>query len=352
MANSKLCLYSGNTTKKGSSIKLVIRKNNDRKLISLGLYANLDQWDDELQRYIVGKGKHLHPDRYKNNEYLNRKEIEANDILEDFEKQKINWTLNQFESVFLNKTRQGFVAQFINKIVADLRATGHIGNATCYERVLHMLCLFDIRFDKRIFSELDVKYINAFDVWLQTPRSTEYQGDRLVERKGCSGNTRKYYHKALRAIINKAIQIGEASNNTYPYGKGKFEVSKLEETTAKRYLINDHIELIKNKEIENTTIEIIRRLFLFSYYCHGISYVDMAQLSKENIFQLEDGEYIIYKRQKIKNQKGVKPLSIKITPEIKDLLNWFAENTLILSDYITPCITRDYEGEQIGRAHV
>lgn len=90
----KFSFYQGNTTKKGSPIKLVIRKKNDRKLIALGIYANPNQWDEEQQRFKTGKGKELHPDRIKNNEYLNRKEIEANDIIDEFEKIKIDWSLN------------------------------------------------------------------------------------------------------------------------------------------------------------------------------------------------------------------------------------------------------------------
>lgn len=356
MSYFKFSLYQGNTTKKGSPIKLVIRKQNDRKLIALGIYANPNQWDEEQQRFKTGKGKELHPDRIKNNEYLNRKEIEANDIIDEFEKLKIDWSLNQFEDKFLNKSHQGSVSTFFDDMLHDLNETGHIGNALCYKSTYHMLQLFDSDIEKRTFNELDYRYISKFDTWLQTPRETKYKGDRIIERKGCSGNTRKYYHKALRAVLNKAIQLGQASKATYPYGKGKFEVGRLEETTKKRYLVNSDIDKIKTTNINNLRTELIRRLFIFSYYCHGISYVDMAQLTTDNVQNLEDGKYIVYKRQKIKNQKNTKPLSIKIFPEIEELIKWFAENTIRIGNYLTPCITRDYQGEElykhiINRSH-
>ena len=73
MANFKFSLYTGNLSQKGCPIKLVIRKNNERKIIALNLYAHPSQWDEELQRYKNGRNKELHPDRNKNNEYLNRK---------------------------------------------------------------------------------------------------------------------------------------------------------------------------------------------------------------------------------------------------------------------------------------
>lgn len=347
MANVKFSLYGGNLTKKGAPVKLVIRKHNERKLIALGLFAKPEQWDEDNQRYKTGKSKGLHPDRFKNNEYLNRKELEAQDIIEEFEKERIDWTLNQFENRFLNKSHQGNVYVFFQQLVNDLRSTGHIGNAICYERTIHMISLFDSDIRKRVFCEIDFKYITSFDTWLQTPRETNYEGNRTVKRNGCCGNTRKYYHKALRAVLNKAIQMGEATVNSYPYGKGKFEVAKLEEITAKRYLSENDIEKIKHTPVTNGIEEVARKLFLFSYYCHGISYVDMAQLSHENIFEHEDGKYIIYKRQKIKNQKMAKLMSIKITPELSTLLDWFKNNTILISDYLTPCISRDYSGEQL-----
>lgn len=68
-----------------------------------------------------------------------------------------------------------------------------------------MLELFDSKFDKKVFSEIDIKYVKAFDVFLQ--------------KRECKGNTRKYYFKALRAILNKAIQDQEASEVTYPLEK-------------------------------------------------------------------------------------------------------------------------------------
>jgi hypothetical protein len=110
--------------------------------------------------------------------------------------------------------------------------------------MLGILHLFDNKFDTKIFSDVDFKFVKDFDIFLQCPQKTKYEGNRTVRRKGRCGNTRKYYHMALRAIYNKAIQINEADDRFYPYGNGKFEISKLEEITAKRYLANADIEKI------------------------------------------------------------------------------------------------------------
>ena len=353
MAALKFSLYEGNSSNRGCPIKLVVRKNNERKIISLDIYAHPHQWDEDLQRYKMGRSKDLHPDRTKNNEYLNRKEIEASDIVAEFDRLKINWTLNQFEDMFLHKGAMANVNEFFTKLVSDLKATNHIGNAKCYDRTLNMLKIFDPQFNKRKFSEIGIKYVNAFDIFLQKPRVTNYsRGDREIIRKGCSGNTRKYYHKALRAAYNKAMEQGDADTRFYPYGKGRFEVSKLTEITAKRYLSDKNIETIKTIPCKSINLEIARNLFLLSYYCHGISYVDMAQLSTESMFEVDNHSYIVYKRQKTKHNKSAKLMYVKIIPEIVGILEWFKNNTILIGDYITPCITRDHSSEERLYEHI
>jgi integrase len=199
---------------------------------------------------------------------------------------------------------------------------------------LHILKLFDKKFDEKLFAEIDIKYVKAFDIFLQ--------------KRGCKGNTRKYYFKALRSVLNKAIQDGEASANTYPFGKGGFNIAALEEETVKRYLPMDCMTKIKSTEMENHTMELTRRLFLFSYYCYGISFIDAAFLTKKNIIRYNGGDYIVYKRNKTKEAKKVKAIQIKVTPEIQSHLDWFTENAILIEDYLVPIVSRSgYKGEQL-----
>lgn len=112
-----------------------------------------------------------------------------------------------------------------------------------------MLQHYDPKLGQRLFPDINLKYVNGFDIYLQ--------------KRGNKGNTRKYYLKALRAILNRAIQEREASNDTYPFGKGKFEIAKLEEVTAKRYLSSDTFEMIKSTQAHNPQAEYARQLFPF-----------------------------------------------------------------------------------------
>ena len=71
-------------------------------------------------------------------------------------------------------------------------------------------------------------------------------------------------------------------------------------------------------------------------------------LTAAHIKQMEDGDYIVYKRQKIKRQKGVKPISIKITPAIRQLIESLQAASPTVDDFLLPVVTRSgYTGERL-----
>ena len=321
--------------KEGYAIWLVVRKNNKRKVMALGIYAEPHQWNDKLEMFVTDKRiPKLHPDRIYLNEWLTQKKSEILRIIADFDANKIDWTLNQFEQEFFHYSNKGNVKEFFENLIQTYKDTNHIGNANCYSRTLHVLELFDEKLPERVFPEIDIKYVKSFDVFLQ--------------KRECKGNTRKFYFKTLRAVLNKAIQDGEASETTYPFGKGGFSISALEEETAKRYLPHDSMMKLKTTVMDNAVLERTRRLFLFSYYCYGISFIDAALLTKKNIIRYNGGNYIVYKRNKTKEAKKVKPIQIKIAPEIQELMDWFSANTLLAEDYLLPIVSiAGYKGEQL-----
>lgn len=321
--------------KEGYAIWLVVRKNNKRKVMALGIYAEPHQWNDKLEMFVTDKRvPKLHPDRIYLNEWLTQKKSEILRIIADFDSNKIDWTLNQFEQEFFHYSNKGNVKEFFENLIQTYKDTNHIGNANCYSRTLHVLELFDEKLSERVFPEIDIKYVKSFDVFLQ--------------KRECKGNTRKFYFKTLRAVLNKAIQDGEASETTYPFGKVGFSISSLEEETTKRYLPHDSMFKLKTTVMDNAVLERTRRLFLFSYYCYGISFIDAALLTKKNIIRYNGGNYIVYKRNKTKEAKKVKPIQIKITPEIQELMNWFSANTLLVEDYLLPIVSiAGYKGEQL-----
>jgi len=314
---------------------LSIRKGGNRKYIFLGSSVLPEQWNEDFQRYEVDKRrKDLHPDRVLLNEWLEEVNKRCNEILKGYAENKIDWTLNQFEQEFLNQSNHTGVEGYFLRHIEKLKNAGRIGNRNCYQRTLDMLKMFDPKFNKKVFQDIDLKYVNKFD---------EYLGNE----RGCTGNTKKYYIKTLRALLNKAIKDGEASEVTYPFGKSGYSISALQQETVKRYLPSEYIETLKTAQLPTFTLEWVRNLFLFSYYCQGMSFIDVATLTNRNILKFESGKYIAYRRQKTEG-KNSKIIKIKISENIQSLLDWFKTNTNLVEDYLTPVVTIEgYEGEQL-----
>ncbi len=332
MAKFRVVLNKSNIRRDGSCpVCLRVSQNNKSKLINLGLSATVEQWNPETDRYKKDKRVVANHENY--NAYLNHCEERKDSILHKFALSSIAWTIERFEEEFLGASKCGKVYDFWLRLIDDLIATGHIGNSKVYKRDLLQLCRYDADIRKRQFSDIDVKYINRLN--------------HAMEAKGCCGNTRMHTLKTLRAVINKAIEEKEASPNTYPFGKGGFEVGRLAEETAKRYLLPHELELIKNSSQQNLVLERARRLFLFSYYCFGMNFVDMAHLTTQNIVMLSTGEHIVYKRQKIKNAKNTRPIQIPVTNEIRELLEWFKTNIPPLGNYLLPIVTKKHSGMKL-----
>lgn len=86
----------------------------------------------------------------------------------------------------------------------------------------------------------------------------------------------------------------------------------------------------------------------FSYYCYGMSFVDMAYLTTDHIQRLADGNYIVYKRNKIKHQKNATAIRIHITPEIQGLIEQLKSASPTVENYLLPIITcSGYTGEKL-----
>ncbi len=108
------------------------------------------------------------------------------------------------------------------------------------------------------------------------------------------------------------------------------------------------MELIKNSPQQNPVLELSRRVFLFSYLCFGMSFIDEAMLTKNNINTFWGrGTHRLQKAKDSKTLKMLKPITIPVTPAIREQLEWFKANTTLTGDYLLPIITRDYEGKQL-----
>ncbi len=148
--------------------------------------------------------------------------------------------------------------------------------------------------------------------------------------------------RALRAIYNKAIKDEIVDQESYPFGRNKYNIPS--GPSKKRSLRKEDILTIeKHSTSENSSLWHTRNMFLFSFYTRGMNWVDMAHLKLANI---QNGR-IEYIRTKTK-RKFAKVFSIRVNEKIKNILDFYCQGKS-QEDYIFPIIHRDQNTELIRK---
>jgi len=314
---------------------LVITKNRKRQFISLKFSVQPENWDSESERLLI---LDKCSDKEKKAENQRRKELNATidnwanralAIEFDYERENNSqWTPGQYKEKLKSQPVKGKVEPFLKEHIKTLRDTYKYGTVRTFEEIYRKLLQFDDDFYSLCFNDITIAYINRFNEWM--------------EKKGLSSNTREAHFKRLRTTYNKAIKSGQAKKENYPFGRDGFQVYALHRETEKRYMPTEYLEKLKNQKSPNPHNEHSRLLFLFSYYCYGISFKDMAVLRKSNIVKYNSGEYIVYKRLKTQ-EKQTSPISIKITDNIRQTLEAIIENKQPIEDFLLPIVTKPKE---------
>lgn len=122
--------------------------------------------------------------------------------------------------------------------------------------------------------------------------------EAYLKRCGTSLNTSSFYMRNLRAIYNRAVEKDLTPQNS-PFRHVYTGVDK----TIKRAISLTAIRQIKHLQLPpNTSADLARDIFLFSFYTRGMAFVDIAHLKKRD---LRNG-VLTYRRRKTGQQLSIK----------------------------------------------
>lgn len=134
-----------------------------------------------------------------------------------------------------------------------------------------------------------------------TPRWLE-DFDSYLINKGNSQNTRSMSYRYMRAVFNYAID--EGITMSYPFRK--FKIKRAE--TKKKSLSLEQLRELWNYSVDESQ-ERYLDLFKLIFLLRGINLIDLVQVDLS-------GKRVEYNRSKTK-----KPYSIKVEPEIREMIN-------------------------------
>ena len=161
--------------------------------------------------------------------------------------------------------------------------------------------------------------------------------------------------REIRRFYNIAIRDKVVSPDLYPFSSGKEDgkarIPKVEQNKTDQYLPLDSLKIMANTPSENPILERTRHLFLFSYYCRGINWKDMALLTKGNFYKATVTDTTTKNSQQVtmmqyKRSKTRGEFDIQVNQNIQKELDWFKENTSLYKDYVLPIVAIDVPTER------
>jgi site-specific recombinase XerD len=140
----------------------------------------------------------------------------------------------------------------------------------------------------------------------------EYEFYLRSERK-CANNTAVKYIKNFHKIINQCLANGWLNKDPFVNYKAKVK------EVVRDFLSEAEIEQMISKEFVSERLELVRDIFVFSCFT-GLAYIDVKQLTLDNIALGIDGDKWIFKNR----QKTDTASKIPLLPMAQEIIDKYA----------------------------
>ena len=275
-AKSSVTCYKSKILSNGEAPLMVkITKNGKRSLKTLGVSLNPKYWDFDRDRPKSNCPNRTHIVSIITNALQKYQSIQL-----DMEARNENYSVSEILADTSVKTAQLTLEDFLTSHIQQLRDNGKVGNSYAYLNLRTTLHNFHGKKLNFLFNVVDVSFCNKFEAWM---RKNQFED-----------TTMHYYFRTLRATYNKAIEAKCANREKSPFVE--YKLSRFSTKTKKRALSKESVKKILKMDCSTMSekARLAHDVFSFSYYCGGISLVDVANLTLDNII---DGR-LIYERQK------------------------------------------------------
>ena len=274
---SVICFKSKTLANGEHPLMLRITKDRKRTMKSLGVSVHPSNWD-----FDRNEPKPKCPDRKYIQQIILKVKSEYQTKLLEKAARDEDYTA---ETLVKEQTREQIqsetVESFYLRTVEQLKREGAVGNAYAYLNSYNVLKSFNR--DKPLhftFSRIDADYLEKFEEWMRA--------------RGNKDTSMSFQMRTLRAVFNRAIKLKAVAREKNPFTD--YKISRFNTRTPKRALSKADVMKIVDADCtaESDSCRLAQSVFTFSYLCGGISFVDVANLTPDNIV---DGR-LSYNRQK------------------------------------------------------
>ena len=140
---------------------------------------------------------------------------------------------------------------------------------------------------------IDKRFLDKFYLWLRTKHNN-------------ANNTAVKLMQKVATMFKMGRDNGWILKN--PFAQVRMHLDPVDRS----YLTKEELEIVYNKQFTSQRLEAVRDMFIFSCYT-GLAYIDMKQLTEEEIVEKQDGQkWIVTHRQKTKTNVNVPLLDIPL----------------------------------------
>ena len=201
-----------------------------------------------------------------------------------------DYTVDQIIELCFKPAANFHFLAFAHKLVGETKLAGKTRTVETYQTALNSFERFLKETDRNGLEEMGSGLVGKYGEWLQ--------------RNGICLNTMSFYMRNLRSMYNQAVAKGvleqqQPFSNVYT---GSKEVVRFAVPL-------DTIRRIRDLDLSaDPRLDFARDLFMFSFYTRGMSFIDIANLKKED---LKNGFLTYHPREsnKILSIKWEKPMA-------------------------------------------
>ena len=277
-------LRSNYTNKEGlSPVMIRIYLNNQRLSIgSSGVAINPKSWDNEKNR-LKGRSTEI----LQANLQLDNIQAGLQAIFRRLELSE-DLSLELIKSEFLGKKEQlDTILSLFEKHNNDIRNQVGISKSVATLQKYENCKRHFSNFIKSKYGRTDLKLSEVTPIVIHDFRIY------LLTTKKCMPNTTTKILKFFKTIILFGRKNGFLTHD--PFREIRFHL----EPVDRGFLTDNEIKTIMQKEMVTPRLELVRDMFIFSCFT-GLAYIDVANLTEDNIIELDGKQWIMTKRQKTK----------------------------------------------------
>lgn len=278
------------------SVYVRITVNGKRVNISLKRKVTLSEWNSSK-----GRARGTKQESRLLNRYLDQVQSRIYESYEQLRAEKELISAQTIKARFLGEDDNEYslltLVDYHNTQMSETLSYGTLKNYFTTQKYIRQFLLEKRKKDDIYLSKLTFRFVVDFEKYLRAHVPEDHQ-------KPMGNNTVMKHIQRLRKMVTLSYKMEWIDKDPFI----RFKPSYIR--NDREFLRKDELQAIEEKQFAIERLQIVKDLFVFSCYT-GLSYIDVMQLSKENVqLGIDGNKWVITIRQKTDKKVRI-PLLIK-----------------------------------------